>query len=384
MPFEIEQYIPELKKLRQQLHAEAEISGSEKQTAQIIQEFLSDTNPDHIQSNIGGYGILATYQGEADAPHILLRCELDALPITDKIDASYKSRKEGVGHKCGHDGHMSIVCGVAKILGDRGLSSGPVSLLFQPAEETGEGAMAVLEDQKFKEVNPDFCFALHNLPGYEKHQVVIREGTFAAASAGLAIHFSGETSHAAHPEEGKSPALAVGQLIQSLSSVPQLYASLDQAVKVTVVNVELGEEAYGTSPGEATVRVTLRTYDDDVLNKLQNRCVQIAEGLASTYNLEIKHDWVEPFSATVNDSKAVKVIRESAEKQNLKVLRKEFPFNWSEDFGYFLKEIPGAMFGLGSGENHPPLHAGNYDFPDEIIMSGVKMFMQIIKETVSE
>lgn len=382
MPFEIEQYIPELKKLRHRLHAEAEISGSEKQTAQIIQEFLSNTNPDDIQFNIGGHGILATYQGEANGPHILLRCELDALPIKDKIDTSYKSRKEGVGHKCGHDGHMSIVCGVAKILGNKRFSSGRVSLLFQPAEETGEGAMAVLENQKFKKLNPDYCFALHNLPGYEKHQVVIREGTFAAASAGLAIHFSGETSHAAHPEEGKSPALAVGQLIQSLSSVPQFYASLDQAVKVTVVNVELGEEAYGTSPAEATVRVTLRTYDDDVLNKLQNRCVQIAEGLASTYSLEIKHDWVEPFAATVNDSKAVKVIRESAEKQNLNVLEKELPFSWSEDFGYFLKEIPGAMFGLGSGKEHPPLHAGSYDFPDEIIASGVKMFMQIIKETV--
>ncbi|GAA5523359.1 amidohydrolase [Aliifodinibius salicampi] len=384
MPFEIEQYIPELKKLRHRLHAEAEISGSEKQTAQIIQEFLSDTNPDDIQSNIGGHGILATYLGEANGPHILLRCELDALPIKDKIDASYKSRKEGVGHKCGHDGHMSIVCGVANILGEEGLSSGQVSLLFQPSEETGEGAMAVLENQKFKKLNPDYCFALHNLPGYEKHQVVIREGIFAAASAGLAIHFYGETSHAAHPEEGKSPALAVGQLIQSLSSVPQFYSSLDQAVKVTVVNVELGEEAYGTSPAEATVRVTLRTYDDGVLNNLQDRCVQIAEGLASTYDLEIEHDWVQPFAALVNDSKAVKVIRESAENQNLKVLRKELPFNWSEDFGYFLKEIPGAMFGLGSGEGHPPLHAGSYDFPDEIIVSGVKMFMQIIKETVSE
>lgn len=384
MPFEIEQYIPELKKLRHQLHAEAEISCSEKQTAQIIQEFLSHANPDDIQSNIGGHGILATYHGEANGPHTLLRCELDALPIKDKIDASYKSRKVGVGHKCGHDGHMSIVCGVAKMLGDRGLSKGQVSLLFQPAEETGQGARAVLEDQKFRGLNPEYCFALHNLPGYEKHQVVIREGTFAAASAGLAIHFSGETSHAAHPEEGESPVLAVGQLIQSLSSVPQFYASLDQAVKVTIVNVELGEEAYGTSPGEATVRVTLRTYDDDVLNKLQNRCMQIAEGLASTYNLEMKHDWVEPFAATVNDSQAVKIICESAEKQNIKVLQKELPFSWSEDFGYFLKEIPGAMFGLGSGENHPPLHAGNYDFPDEIIMSGVKMFMQIIKETILE
>jgi amidohydrolase len=382
MPFEIEHYIPELKKLRHRLHAEAEISGSEKQTAQIIQEFLSDTNPDDIQSNIGGHGILVTYQGKEAGNHVLLRCELDALPIKDKIDASYKSKKDGVGHKCGHDGHMSIICGVAKILGDQGLSKGRVSLLFQPSEETGEGAMAVLENQKFKKLNPDYCFALHNLPGYEKHQVVIREGTFAAASAGLAIHFSGETSHAAHPEEGRSPALAVAQLIQSLSSVPQFYASLDQAVKVTVINVELGERAYGTSPAEATVRVTLRTYDDDVLNKLQNRCVQIAEGLASTYNLEIKHDWVEPFAATVNDSDAVNIIHKSAKEKKLNVLQKELPFSWSEDFGYFLKEIPGAMFGLGSGKKHPPLHAASYDFPDEIIASGIKMFMQIINETI--
>ena len=380
--FNIETHLPELKKLRHRLHASAEVSGEEQQTAKIIADFLSDTNPDELQTNVGGQGLMATYESKEPGPHLLIRCELDGLPISDNIEADYQSKKDGVGHKCGHDGHMAIVAGVAKLLGKQRPRAGKVTLLFQPAEETGEGAQRVINDSKFAGLAPDYFFALHNLPGFQKHQIVVKNDTFAAASVGLIVRFDGATAHAAHPEEGNSPALAVAQTIQSFSAAPQFQVPLEKSAKVTVIHAALGERAFGTSPGEGTVMATLRTYDDQLLRKLKDHCIQIAEGYADTFNLGIDVEWVEEFPATVNNIEAVQIIEAAAGKVGSGIHHKEEPFSWSEDFGHFTSKYKGAMFGLGAGENHPALHAQTYDFPDEIMTTGISMFIQIINEAI--
>lgn len=381
MPFEIEEkLLIKLKDLRHQLHATAEVSGEEQETAAVITDFLKGGHPDALQTGIGGNGVLATYDGKKKGPHILIRCELDALPIPDNIDVEYQSDTEGVGHKCGHDGHMAIAAGVAQLLAEGRPQSGKVSLLFQPAEETGEGARRVINDPKFKKLNPDYCFALHNLPGFAKNQIVVKEQIFAAASVGLVVKFKGATAHAAHPEEGKSPALAVAQTIQAFSSASQFHVPLDQSAKVTIVHTTVGERAFGTSPGEGTVMATLRTYEDDLLDKLKDQCIQIAEGNAQTYDLDIDVEWVEPFAATVNDEKATSMIITAARELGAQLHQKKEPFSWSEDFGHFTQAYSGAMFGLGAGVDHPALHAETYDFPDDIIETGIEMFMQIINE----
>src|SRR5699024_2334052 len=168
----------------------------------------------------GGNGMVASYEGDEEGSTVMIRCELDALPIAEENDIEYKSTHEGNGHKCGHDGHMAILCGVAKCLEAERPAKGKVQLLLQPAEETGEGAARMLDDKTFKKFNPDVIFALHNVPGFETHQIVCREGVFAAASEGLIVRFKGATSHAAQPEEGRSPALAMAQLVQLLSTMP--------------------------------------------------------------------------------------------------------------------------------------------------------------------
>lgn len=384
MDFDTHKYIDELTKLRHTIHSEAEVSGSEDNTSTIIKEFLEDTSPDKLQENVGGNGLLATYNFSEGGPHILVRCELDALPIQDVNDLEYQSKNEGVGHKCGHDGHMAILCGVARLLQERPFDAGAVTLLFQPAEETGQGAAKVVEDPKFQELSFDHCIALHNLPGYEKHKIIARNDIFAAASVGIIVNFEGSTSHAAHPEEGKSPALAMAQTVEAFSAVPQFYSPLEKAAKVTVINTNLGERAFGTSPGQATVMATLRAYDQQVLEDLKEQCKKIAEHTAQTYDLSISHEWVEEFPSTVNNSETVEQVRAAADEQGLEILNKEYPFSWSEDFGHITAQIPGAMFGLGSGKEQPALHAQDYDFPDEIIPTGIAMFMQIITQTIKD
>lgn len=376
----IDRHLSELTELRHHLHSIAEVSGREQETAARIKEYLESTSVDEIVTGVGGNGLLAIFEGRRDQPRILLRCELDALPIKDKIDGTdYRSRTEGVGHKCGHDGHMAILCGVAKVLSEVKRSRGTVCLLFQPSEENGKGAEEVLNDPKFERFRPDFCFALHNLPGFTKHEIVVRDEVFASASVGLTVKLQGATSHAASPEKGNSPALAMAHLISTLSAAPQFQVPMNEAAKLTVVHSTLGERAFGTSPGEAAVMATLRTYNDKHLEKLKKHCSRIAKGIAGAYKLEYKCEFTEYFRATVNNPEAVKVIRNAADRAGLPLKEKGEPFGWSEDFGHFTKAYKGALFGLGAGAHHPSLHAESYDFPDDIIPTGVQIFVDIIQ-----
>jgi amidohydrolase len=160
--------LEELIQLRHKLHKYPEVSGNEKETANCVLLFLSKYPPHELVTTLGGEGILAIYKGKNVGKSILFRCELDALPIQEMNSFNYKSVYEGVSHKCGHDGHMAILCGLGKKLYENPIEKGTVMLLFQPSEEDGKGAKRVLHDSKFKEIKPDFAFALHNLPGYKK------------------------------------------------------------------------------------------------------------------------------------------------------------------------------------------------------------------------
>lgn len=194
--------IGNLVNLRKDLHRNPELAGQEKRTSEKILESIKKFNPDEIISGIAGRGLVFIFNGREEGRTILFRSELDALPINEQNDFEYRSRKENVAHKCGHDGHMTILAGLASLLKSERPDKGKVVLLFQPAEETGEGAYAVLNDEKFAQIKPDYVFALHNLPGFMAGSVVVKPGIFAAASKGMIIKLHGKTSHASEPETG--------------------------------------------------------------------------------------------------------------------------------------------------------------------------------------
>jgi metal-dependent amidase/aminoacylase/carboxypeptidase family protein len=224
---------------------------------------------------------------------------------------------------------------------------------------------------------------LHNLPGYSKHHVVLRDSVFAVASKGLILKLKGETSHAAHPRDGRSPALAMAQIIETFSSIPQYYTSLHEAAKVTLIHARLGEKAFGTSPGFAEIAATLRTYYDRDMVRLEEKALELASHIAQTYDLTFEHEWTEPFKATINDPDSNKMLDEIVNTHGYEISRRETPFAWSEDFGQFLDQYKGALFGLGAGVQHPQLHASNYDFPDEIIHTGLVLFLGLIDKITS-
>ncbi|MEA2031303.1 MAG: amidohydrolase [candidate division Zixibacteria bacterium] len=364
--------------LRQLLHKKPELSGREEKTSATVRALLENCNPDQIITDIGGYGLAAVFGDLKNSPRIMVRCELDALPIPETLTLPYASQVDRVSHKCGHDGHMAIVVGLAQRLQKNQPTKGSVILLFQPAEETGEGAELVVKDRKFEAINPDYVIALHNLPGYPLGQIVTRNGLFASASMGLRMHLRGQTSHAAEPKEGNSPALAVAQLIQGISAIPQFHTSLHESAQATVIHAKLGEVAFGTSPGEGDVMVTLRSHSQDVMETLNKRAISFAKNTADVFGLNVTTDSTEVFPSTVNDYDIVSLIEESAKGLGLSIHQQQIPFAWSEDFGHFTSRYKGAIFGLGAGENHPSLHHPDYDFPDDLIETGISTFLRII------
>jgi amidohydrolase len=364
--------------MRHYLHQHPEIAHHEEKTAIYIRDFLKPFGPDSLITGLGGHGIAATFKGKADGPAVLIRCELDALPIKEENHLSYSSSIDGSGHLCGHDGHMAMVAGLAPLLSVEPPEKGSVILLFQPAEETGEGALMVLEDEQFGNIKPDYVFALHNLPGYEEGTIITRKGVFASASKGLIITLEGASSHAAHPEGGNNPATAAALILQSVQSIPQRSVAMHEAALVTPIHLRVGNPAFGTSPGEGVVMFTIRAHSNAVLAQLEKEIIAQVSNIARAHRLSYHHEWTEPFEAVVNDEMCVDMIEQSARALGLEIISKEIPFPWSEDFGVFTNRFRGALFGIGAGEELPQLHNGKYDFPDEILERGTMMFYRMI------
>lgn len=365
--------------LRHLLHAQAELSEQEKETNRIVNEWISNTNPDLLIEKIGGYGLAALYKGKQSGKRVLLRADIDALHIPEPNVMDYRSQHEGVSHKCGHDGHTAILCGVAQKLSQCRPEKGEVVLLFQPAEETGQGAKAILRDPQFEQILPDAAYGLHNLPGFEAGQILVRKGCFAAASFGLKLIFDGKTAHASQPETGKNPSELLAVLIHQLEKKRELLKEVKPLTTFVITHAVLGEETFGVAPGHAEIWLTLRSFDDKNLELLADQVIALCQAKAKDYLFDFQFTMHEAFAATNSDDANVIVMENAAKCLNLSLGHLREPFRWSEDFGRFGAVCPIGFFGLGSGYAQPALHNPEYDFPDAILETGIAMFMEIIK-----
>lgn len=363
-------------KLRHELHRNPELSGAEKETASRISRFFQSLNPDADLNELGGTGCAFIFSGRRPGPTVLLRAELDALPIHEAGYHAYRSKHQGISHKCGHDGHMAILAAVGQWLASERPAKGRVVLLFQPAEETGTGAAAVIGDPRFNTIAPDYAFALHNLPGFPFGRVIVRNGSFSSASRGATIQLHGTSAHAAQPETGRSPAPVLAELIQKLSQLPASLAAPKETAFVTVVGARLGEKAFGTAPDSAELWATLRSETDSTMEKIFAYVEDMTRDSAAAEQLNYSISYSDIFAATINSPAATDIVRHSASEQPLEL---EQPFRWSEDFGAFTKISSGALFGIGAGQDVPDLHCRDYDFPDKLVVPATEVFKNIIR-----
>jgi len=360
--------------LRRKLHSCAELSGKEYKTAGIISGFLEGCKPDQLIP-VAETGLLAVYDSGVPGNTVLFRADTDALPIEERNGFKYRSVNAGVSHKCGHDGHTAILAGLAYHIAYNRPVRGRALLLFQPAEETGEGALKAIRE--ISGSKPDYAFAMHNLPGYELKSVVLKDGTFSAASRGMTIELSGRSSHASEPEKGISPARALASLISELPGLSHGDPVSDDYNMLTIVHCRLGDKAFGTSPGEAVLMVTLRGSSDEKIELLAHQVNQLVAKYSSLDNLQFEISFSEIFPATINNPEASEIIRNAALSAGMKVHDLTSPFRWSEDFGHFSTISKSVLFGIGAGYDHLPLHNPGYDFPDEIIPSATNLWVSV-------
>lgn len=369
-----------LTELRRQLHQAPERSGQEEQTARCIREELEKTEPDRIVNGIGGHGLFAVYESGKPGPTVLFRAELDALPIPEEGNSLYRSRQEGVSHACGHDGHMAVLMGLARKLGRNRPTAGNILVLFQPAEETGEGALRMISDPALNSFDIDRCYAWHNLPGHDKGTVYLRNGVFSAASVGLKCTLKGVSSHAAYPEQGKSPSPAVSRLSGYVAGLSCPDRSQSDFSLATVTYIRMGEPSFGITPGLAEVGITLRAARDSRLEAMKEEVFRVLEESAEAYGLNHSVQELEPFPAVVNAEKPLAVVRRAATKQGITIRDLEEPFPWSEDMGHFRQLSDCTLFGVGAGKNCPHLHSPEYDFPDSLIEPVTNLLIRIADE----
>ncbi len=369
----------ELTELRKELHKHPELSGQEFETAKRIRQFIEKHHPTQIIENIGGAGLAAVYDFPEPGPVVTIRCELDALPIQEENQFAHRSANKGISHKCGHDGHMAIVAGLIFWIKEQVFNSGKIILLFQPAEENGKGAERVINDKNFQALETDYIFALHNIPQEPLGTIIIMEAGFSAEVQSFIVTLKGKASHAAEPEKGINPSTGLADLIIAISKLNNSNPHDDNFAILTPVHMTMGQKTYGISPSHAELHYTIRTWGAKQMDQLKIEILNTIKTSCANHQLAHELKWLEYFPASKNNRAGNEQVTKAAKENNFEIKERPYPFKFGEDFGWYTKEYDCAMFGLGAGMATPALHNADYDFPDEILGTGISMFARIIE-----
>ena len=362
-----EQLFQRIIALRHTLHRYPELSMGERETMARIKTFLRENTTVEIVERENWFYAVKPGSDPASRP-IAFRADMDALPIQESGDLPYASVCDGVSHKCGHDGHTAALCGLALAL-EETLPERTVYLIFQPGEEIGAGGercAALLGEKGIPEV-----YAFHNMSGFPEGTVVYRNGLTSPASEGLTIRFHGRQSHASAPEDGRNPASAVSRL--ALYSQECLERPHSGMVLCTVTGISVGNGDFGISPGDGSICLTLRAEREDEMKRLETELLRYAAEQAGENGLRLEHQISDYFPETRNHPEGLQRVLRCAEKHGIPTLEMDRLWRASEDFGYYLKQSPGAMFYIGNGTEYPALHTREYDFNDRILPAAVSM-----------
>lgn len=381
---------------RKLLHKNAELSCKETKTKALLIDFLREnTSLDIVDMGAWFYAKRISASASADKKRIAFRADMDALPIDEGERFSYASETRGVSHKCGHDGHLASLAAFALYL-DSHPCGNDVFLLFQHAEETGAGAFVCRE--MIEKEHIDEIYGYHNMPGFPLGSVAVHTGCAAFASKGIIIRFNGKNSHASQPENGVNPAFALAETVMSIPALVEAAAGEKNlkrdtpmsasgeygTVMCTIIGASISSRedaerspAFGTSAGTGELLLTVRAEREERMKRLEADIRAEAERAAKAYSLGAHIECTEEFPETRNTDGCAGKVREAAERLGIPLAKWDEPFRSSEDFGYYTKSTRGALFYIGGGEDHAPLHTPEYDFPDAIIKTAAEMFAEL-------
>jgi amidohydrolase len=375
--------LPGLIDLRRTLHTHPELAYNEFETSRMLKERLERLPGMHLKADIAKTGIVATLGADLKGPCIALRADMDALPIKEQTEKSYASKRDGVMHACGHDGHMACLFGTAQVLSEmRHQLSGPVKFIFQPAEEDGAGAHQMCQAGALENPSVDAIFVLHGWPELTVGSIAITDGAIMAGNDDFSITVQGTGAHAAQPHRSVDPILVASHIVVALQSVVSRRTSPVESIVVTVGKIESGTSS-NIIPESALLHGTLRALDEEARRIALLEIDQISSGIAQSYGATSTTSWQHGYPSVVNNSDAASFVREIATDTlgAVRVDNNVFPVMAAEDFSYYQKQIPGAFFALGLKPHgrlqYPGLHNPQFDFNDDAIAIGVRMFSEL-------
>ena len=365
---------------RHALHRKPELGFREQGTAAFVTTQLEALGLT-VHSGIGGTGLVASLRC-GDGPGVIgLRADMDALAMTETGTPAHASEHPGCMHGCGHDGHMAMVLGAAALLTERRDFNGTVRFIFQPAEEHGRGAKAMMADGLFERFPVDAIFGLHNMPGLPLGHFAGRAGGIMAAEDNFEIRITGRGGHAARPHMGVDPLVVAAQIILGLQTI--VSRSVDPSATAVVSCTEIESDGIRNAiPTTVVLKGDTRSYDPSVQALLEARMRSLCEGIAAAQGASVTVSYTHEFAPTVNWAEPTAQALRAAEAVvgGHKVDRAVAPMMISEDFGAFLEAVPGAFLFLGAGEDALPLHNSAYDFNDALLPLGAEYFATLARQ----
>ncbi len=384
----IAQYHPELTAFRRDLHAHPELGFEEVYTSGRVKQAMALCGVDEIRTGLGKTGVVAVVHGKTNTRNqmVALRADMDALPLTEQNDCSWKSSKSGLMHACGHDGHTAMLVGSARYLAETRNFDGTAVLIFQPGEEGFAGARAMIQDGLFDQYPAQAAYAIHNSPETAVGVIGLTPGPMQAAVDRIEIVVTGKGGHGARPQNGVDPVLVAAHIITAAQSIVSRNVAAIEQVVLSICSIHGGNPgAMSVIPGSVTLVGTVRTYNESMQDKVESRLRALCESIAAGFGARAELNYERVYPATVNTvpetefaaNVAAKLVGES------RVIRNMPPSMGGEDFSFMLQVVPGAYMRLGQGSvNGCMLHNNRYDFNDDVLPLGSALYASLIEEAM--
>lgn len=376
--------VPDLIAIRHDLHAHPELQFEEFRTSKIVAEELGRLGF-RVTTGIAGTGVIGTLSNGAGSRTMGIRADMDALPIHETTNLAYASRSPGKMHACGHDGHTTMLLGAARLLAETKNFDGTVHLIFQPAEEDISGAKRMIDEGLFQRFPCDAVFAVHNIPGDDVGQVTVRAGAITAAVDIVEVTIRGIGGHGALPHKTADPIVAASGIVLALQSIVARNVNPHDPAVITVGTFNAGNLAT-IIPGEASIKIGVRTCATEVRKLLEQRIITLVTDQAKSYGCtaDISYNPGISYPPGVNTSEHAELVRNVAIDLGQDPASTELrgPFMFSEDFAFMQEVVPSCYFGIGNGSS-ASLHDSSYNFNDKLLVHGPKIWARLVERFLS-
>ncbi|AVT81248.1 M20 aminoacylase family protein [Rhodopseudomonas palustris] len=369
---------------RRDIHAHPELMYDLDRTSALVADLLRQFGCDEVVTGLGRTGVVGLVHGRGRSANraIGLRADMDALPIEEDTGVAYASQTPGRMHACGHDGHTAMLLGAAKHLAATRDFNGSVAFIFQPAEEGGAGAKAMIEDGLFSRFPIDEVYGMHNKPGLPIGQFATRAGAVMASTDRIEIEIEGIGGHAARPQHSIDPVVVGAQIVTALQTIVSRTLDPLASAVVSITNFHAGS-AFNVIPQKANLVGTARALDGKVRDRLEARIAELSTLIAQAHGATARVTYERGYPVTCNHAEQTAFAADTAAAiaGNDQVDRDLAPMMGAEDFSYMLEQRPGALIFLGNGDS-AGLHHPRYDFADAAIPYGIAYWSKLVERTL--